>query len=576
MNPRRAILTAAICLLTLAQAAGRGGGAAEIPGGKGYSGPCSESGVVVSASPEATRVGVSILEKGGNAVDAAVAVGFVLAVTYPRAGNIGGGGFMLVREPEEKAVFIDFRETAPNAAFEKMYLDEKGEVIEGASTLGHSACGVPGSVAGLWKVYSLYGTLSWKELLEPAVKLAGEGFILSGQMAESLEDLLEYADEYPGLAKFSSEKGKPLARGEKLVQPLLAETLNRVAEYGRDGFYEGKTARLIAEEMKRGEGLISVDDLREYRAVVRKPLEGDYRGYHIISAPPPSSGGTVLLEILNILEGYDLGKMGFMSVDAVHLMVEAEKRAYHDRALYMGDSDFVKVPLGRLISKKYASRLRSSISFFASGAGDIGKPVPQLEKEETTHYSIIDRFGMAVSTTTTLNGSYGSKVVVGGAGFLLNNEMDDFSIKPGYPNMYGLVGGEANAIEPGKRMLSSMTPTIITRNGKVKMILGTPGGSTIITSVAQILIDIIDFKLAPRDAVAASRYHHQYLPDVVFHESGAFSAELMKGLVKRGHSLRARSAIGDVQLIFTSGLSACGFSDPRNEGLAAGAAGAEN
>jgi gamma-glutamyltranspeptidase/glutathione hydrolase len=529
---------------------------------------CSEKGVVVSVSRDATEAGIHVLEKGGNAIDAAVAVGFALSVTYPAAGNIGGGGFMLIRTAEGENTLVDFREKAPAAANQNMYLDSNGEVIKELSRLGHKASGVPGTVAGLYLAYKIYGTLNWDELVAPAIRLAEEGFTVNNEMAESLNGLKKEWGNYPGLKKFARDDRKPLSAGYRLFQPDLAVTLRRIAENGPEGFYAGKNAELIAEEMKRGGGLITIEDLNQYQAVIRDPVEGDYRGYHIISAPPPSSGGTALIEILNMLEEYPLGSYGFMSLRAVQLVIECERRAYLDRSIYLGDPDFVDIPLSQLISKEYARKLVSGITTEAGSSSRLDNPPIRPESEETTHYSIIDSEGNSVSTTTTLNGSYGSKVVVKGAGFLLNNEMDDFSVKAGVPNMYGLVGGSANAIEPGKRMLSSMAPTIVTQNNEVYLIVGTPGGSTIITSIVQVILDIIDFGLSPVEAVSTQRYHHQWLPDIVYYESGTFTQILKRDLEEKGYILKKRSSIGDVQLIMVRGEVSCGVSDPRIGGAA--------
>lgn len=527
----------------------------------------SNGGMVASASPEATAAGVRVLEAGGNAVDAAIAVGFALAVSYPSAGNIGGGGFMLVRLAGGETAFIDFRERAPMRAHRDMYLDEDGEVIGDLSLRGHLASGVPGTVAGLWKAHSIFGSTGWKELLAPSIELAGDGFEITPYLAVSLERLHARLDDYPCLAGFFGRDGKPLAAGDVLVQPELAVTLKSISDQGPDGFYAGATARLIAEEMRRGGGLITVDDLSAYEAVERRPVKGSYRGLEVLSAPPPSSGGIVLMEILNILEGYDLGAQS--DVETVHLVIEAERRAYADRALWLGDPDFVIIPVDSLISKRYADNLRNDIRDIATPSADLDRGVAP-ESEETTHYSVIDSEGNAVSVTTTLNGSYGSYIVVEGAGFLMNNEMDDFSVKPGVPNMYGLIGGEANAIEPGKRMLSSMTPTIVMKDGEVWLVLGTPGGSTIITTVAQVMMNIIDFGMEPFEAVAASRYHHQWSPDLVYCEKGVFSDQMRAGLEKKGHELKERSLIGDVQLIMKDGSTLTGVSDPRRGGLSRG------
>lgn len=532
---------------------------------------CSGGAMVSTASPAATEVGALILRSGGNAVDAAVAVGFALAVTHPTAGNLGGGGFMLVRKNSREVGFIDFREKAPLAACEKMYLDDNDSVIPGMSTLGHRAAGVPGTVEGMYLAWEKYGSMPWRDLLEPAIKLAEKGFTVSYHLASSLRRLKKYVKDYPALKKYFHYSGRCLVMGDTLVQPQLAGTLRLIAAEGPDAFYRGRIASLIIREMEKGEGLITREDLLKYKAVLRDPVIGSYRGYEILSAPPPSSGGIVLIEILNILEGFDMGGEDFLSEQSVHWMIEAEKRAYYDRAVYLGDPDFNNIPVSLLISKRYAEKLRFSIGGKAVSAADIGSsPVIADESEETTHYSVLDADGCAVAVTTTLNSGYGSKVVVEGAGFLLNNEMDDFSIKPGVPNIYGLTGGKANAIAPEKRMLSSMAPTIILRGDKVLMVLGTPGGSTIITTIAQLIVDIIDFSMSPDEAVASGRYHHQWVPDLVYFEEGVFPAGLRAGLVKRGHKLKERSVIGDAQLIMVQEGMICGVSDPRHGGKPVG------
>ncbi len=515
---------------------------------------------------------MDVLAKGGNAVDAAIAVGFALAVSYPAAGNIGGGGFMLVRMANGDKTFIDFRETAPSASSETMYLDSKGGVIEDRSSIGHKSVGVPGTVAGLFRAYRLYATFDWVELIEPAALLADEGFPVSRELAVSLRRIRQYIDEYPALGKFQRRDGRPLLRENILYQPDLAATLRRIAREGPEDFYKGKTAELIVGEMERGGGLLTKADLENYREVLRPPVTGSYRGLEVISAPPSSSGGTMLIEILNILENFELEKQDFHSEESVHWIIEAEKRAFADRAKYMGDPDFVDMPVSMLVSKKYAGKLASSIVEKATPPEKLDNPVPTVgeESEETTHYSIVDQYGNAVSVTTTLNSAYGSKVVVRGAGFLLNNEMDDFSIKPGYPNLYGLTGGEANAIAPGKRMLSSMAPTIVLKEGDLFLILGTPGGSTIITTIAQIIVNIVDFCMSPLEAVSAGRFHNQYLPDIVYHEKGIFPRGLMERLEKRGYRLKTKESIGDAQVIMSRKEGLYGVSDPRGGGKSLG------
>ncbi len=529
----------------------------------------SKGGMVASACPEATAAGVRVLEAGGNAVDASIAVGFVLAVSYPAAGNIGGGGFMLIRLADGETSLIDFREKAPSGAHRDMYLDRDGDVIEDLSVRGHLASGVPGTVAGFWKAHQMHGSTEWRELVAPSVELAENGFPVGPHLAASLEKLHVHLEKWPGLSKFFDREGRPFDVGDILVQHDLARTLEAIAEEGPDGFYSGRTAGLIEEEMRRGGGLITEEDLASYEAVEREPVKGSYRGFDIISAPPPSSGGVVLLEILNILEGYDIG--GMRDIEEVHLVIEAERRAYADRAQWLGDPDFADIPVERLISKDYAGDLRNNIKTRAARSVELDAGGSHMtESEETTHYSVVDAGGNAVAVTTTLNGSYGSYVVVGGSGFLMNNEMDDFSVKPGVANMYGLTGGEANAIVPGKRMLSSMSPTIVVRDGETWLVLGSPGGSTIITTVAQVMMNIIDFGMEPLEAVAAPRYHHQWSPDLVYHEENAFTADERAGLERKGHELRRRPPIGDVQLIMKDGTSLVGISDTRRGGLSRG------
>lgn len=533
---------------------------------------CSRGGMVVTASSPATAVGVEILERGGNAIDAAVAVGFALAVTYPEAGNIGGGGFFLARFETGKSAFIDFRERSPRAASRDMYLDSLGNVIENMSTLGGMASGVPGTVAGLHEAHRLYGSLPWRDLFAPAVSLARNGFPVSESLASSLIELQPFKERFPGLVQFMRSDGSPLRGGDTLRQELLARTLERIADGGPEAFYRGAIAEEIVSEMRSSGGIVSKEDLAEYRACRRDPVRGTYRGYEILSAPPPSSGGTILLEILNVVEGFDLGAMGFMSDGAVHSVVEAERRAFVDRARCLGDPDFVDNPVSKLTSKEYAAALRNAIGSRASLSSEFStQPAPDGEKDETTHYSIVDNEGTAVAVTYTLNGSYGSKVVVRGAGFLLNNEMDDFSVKPGHPNLYGLVGAEANAIEPGKRMLSSMAPTIVLKDGKPFLVLGTPGGSTIITTLAQIIMNMIDFHMTLEEALVAPRFHHQWLPDRIDAEAGAIGDDLREALARKGHRVENRKMpIGDAQVIGTSPSGVCGMSDPRGDGSARG------
>ena len=477
---------------------------------------------------------------------------------------------MLVRLESGATSFIDFREKAPLGSSRDMYLDSLGRAVEGMSLLGAKAAGVPGTVAGLCRAHQLYGSMPWRELVMPAVALARDGFPVSVRLASSLRELQSYKARFPALSQFMREDGSPLQPGDTLRQKTLARTLERIADGGRDAFYRGPVAEAITSEMRSGGGIISMEDLAQYAACERVPVRGSYRGYEIISAPPPSSGGTTLIEILNIVEGFDVGAMGFMSDRSIHNLVEAERRSYVDRARYLGDPDFVKNPVSKFIAKDYAATLRKSITPRATLSSEFTAEAPAgREKGQTTHYSILDKSGNAVAVTYTLNDSFGSKVLVRGAGFLLNNEMDDFSIKPGHPNLYGLVGSDANAIAPGKRMLSSMAPTIVLKDGRLFLIVGTPGGATIITTVAQIIIDTIDFGMSLEEAVAAPRFHHQWLPDCISVESGVLQLYLRRSLEERGHRIEERNApIGDAQVIEVAGGTACGMSDPRGDGSA--------
>ena len=511
----------------------------------------AERAMVVSAHPLASKIGKEILEKGGNAVDAAVAVQFALAVVYPGAGNIGGGGFMIARMANGESAALDYREKAPLAGGRDMYLDENGAVIKDLSRSGHLAAGVPGSVAGMVAAHKKYGSLPWPALVQPSADLAAKGWPLTEREANKLNsqrnDLIKYNTVRPNF--FLAKEG--WKEGDVISIPELAGTLERIRDQGFDGFYKGKTADLIVEEMKRGNGIISKKDLAEYRAVWRTPVEGSYRGYDFVSMPPPSSGGVALTQLLQSVVPYNLGKMGFHSQEAIHLVVEAERRVFADRATHLGDADFYDVPLAGLTDPNYQQTRMSDFNpakATPSETVSAGTPAPP-ESEETTHFSIVDAMGNAVSITTTLNGSMGSKVVVGGAGFLLNNEMDDFSIKPGSPNLYGLVGGQANAIEPGKRMLSSMTPTILAKDGKLFMVVGTPGGSTIITSVFQTIVNVIDFGMGMQEAVSAPRFHHQWLPNAVVMEEAGWDSTRIADLESMGHTFTPREAIGRVDAI---------------------------
>lgn len=532
------------------------------------------NGMVVSSDSIATAVGVEILKKGGNAVDAAVAVGFALAVTYPQAGNIGGGGFMLIRMANGETVTIDYREKAPLKAHRDMFLDENGNFVPEKSQIGYLSVGVPGSVAGLLLALEKYGTMSRKEVLNPAIKLAEKGFIVNEGLAHAFKNAFEHFKKFPSTMKYFSKNGEPYKAGDRLVQKDLARVLKLIRDKGRDGFYKGKVADLIAAEMKRGGGLIAHEDLENYQPVIRKPVVGSYRGYEIISVGPPSSGGVCLIELLNILENFDLKKYGFGSSYTIHYLVEAMRRVYADRAEYLGDPDFVQIPLEKLLSKEYAKSLADEIdTFYATPSSKIIRSVsPPVEGSYTTHYSVVDRWGNVVSVTTTINSYFGSMVVVDGAGFFLNNEMDDFNARPGVPNQFGLLGSEANSIQPGKRMLSSMTPTIVLKDKKPFLVLGSPGGSTIITSVLQVILNVIDFEMNIQEAVDAPRVHHQWYPDVVYYEKRGLPLDVLENLEKRGYKLIERAGFqGEVQAILIDGEGIkYGAADPRGYGLAMG------
>ncbi|MCI0920470.1 gamma-glutamyltransferase [Sphingobacterium rhinopitheci] len=509
-----------------------------------------KNGAVVTAHPLASDVGVTILKKGGNAVDAAIAVKFALAVVYPNAGNLGGGGFLVYRGKSGEIASLDFREKAPKAAFKDMYLDKEGNPITDLSLYGQLAAGVPGTVAGMEEAYKKYATLPWDVLVQPAIELASKGFAITAKQAGEF-------NEYQADFKKFNPNGAAIIRNEKwnegdiFKQEELANTLRRIAAKGRDGFYKGATADLIVAEMKKGNGIITHKDLEDYKAIWRNPIVGYYKGYKVISMPPPSSGGIALMALLQSVENYPLKKWGFQSDSTIRAMVEAERRIYADRATHMGDPDFYRVPVDQLIDAKFNQDRMSKVSLAKATNSDDVKATkfPGYESEETTHFSIVDKDGNAVSLTTTINGSYGSYVWVDGAGFLLNNEMDDFSVKPGSPNMYGLLGGKANAIEPNKRMLSAMTPTIIEKDGNLKMVVGTPGGSTIITSVFQTILNVLEFDMTAQESVSASRFHHQWKPDRIDVEAKAIDENTRKSLEKDGYTIRKRGNIGRVENI---------------------------
>ena len=507
------------------------------------------NGAVVSAHPLASQVGLEILKQGGNAVDAAIATQLALAVVYPGAGNIGGGGFMVARLANGKNITLDYREKASRNATRNMYLDSTGNAQTNLSQNGHLSAGVPGTVAGLFASHK-YAKLSFAFLIQPAIDLAEKGFVITSAEARGLnnsqKDFLSYNTVIPVFVNTEIWKA-----GDTLVQKDLANTLKRIRDNGQKGFYEGETARLIVEEMKRGNGIIDYKDLRSYSAKKREPVEFDYKGYKVITMPLPSSGGILLPQMMNMIEGRDVKQFGFLNWQAVQLMTEIERRAYADRAKYLGDVDFYKVPVKKLISKDYANERMKDYQNGKAGSSQVTQAGMIAESEETTHLSVYDKEGNAVAVTTTLNGGYGSGTVVGGAGFLLNNEMDDFSVKPGVPNMYGAVGADANAIAPGKRMLSSMTPTIVLRDNKPYIVVGTPGGTTITTSVFQTLVNLLEFNLSAADAVNKPKFHHQWLPDEIRVEKD-FPIEVRQKLEQLGYKIRQSDQIGRTELIVIS------------------------
>ncbi len=507
----------------------------------------AENGAVVSAHPLASKVGVEILKAGGNAVDAAIATQLALAVVYPNAGNLGGGGFFVARLANGEQVSIDYREKAPGKAHRDMYIDADGTPRTDKSQDGHLAGGVPGTVFGLFTSCK-YTKLPFAKLIQPAIDLAEKGFVITKREASSLNNLQKDLKKYNTIMPvFVKDKWN---EGDTLVQTDLANTLKRIKDKGAAGFYEGETARLIVEEMKRGGGIISYEDLKNYNAKPREPHSFMYKGYKIIGMPMPSSGGLLVHQMMKMIENKNIGAMGFHSTAAVQLMTEAARRAYADRAEYMGDADFYKVPVQQISSDVYLQeRMKNYDPAKATPSTEI-KPriLTGKESEETTHLSVIDKEGNAVSVTTTLNNSYGSRTVIGGAGFFLNDEMDDFSIKPGVPNMYGAIGGEANAIMPGKRMLSSMTPTIVLKDNKPYIVVGTPGGTTIPTQVFQTLVNILEFNMSAEDAVYKPKFHHQWLPDTLHLERG-FPTSTKDALIKMGYATRERGAIGRTEII---------------------------
>jgi len=542
----------------------------------------AEHGMVVSAQHLATKVGVDVLKRGGNAVDAAVAVGYALAVVYPAAGNLGGGGFMTVQLADGRKTFLDFREKAPLAATANMYLDKDGNVIKGLSTNGHLAVGVPGSVSGMEYAREKYGTMKRADLIAPSIQLAEKGFALEQGDIDMLRTATNDFKKDPVSGAIFLNKGEPFAVGQKLVQKDLAKTLRAVSAKGVDGFYKGWVGQAIVASSQAGKGIITQADLDQYKTRELAPVECDYRGYRVVSAPPPSSGGVIICEMLNILEGYPLKDLGFRSAESVHYQIEAMRHAYVDRNSYLGDPDFVKNPLDRLLDKGYAEKIRAVIDPKKAGVSkDIKPGVAPHEGSNTTHYSITDQQGNAVSVTYTLNDWFGAKVTADKTGVLLNNEMDDFTAKIGVPNMYGLVQGEANAIAPGKRPLSSMSPTIVSKDGKPVFVVGTPGGSRIITAVLHTILNVVDYGMNVQEAVDAPRFHQQWLPDVTNVETFALSPDTRKILTDMGHNLGVPQPANHLAAIIVGAPSLggkpvganrfYGANDPRrNTGLAAG------
>ncbi|TSA39301.1 MAG: gamma-glutamyltransferase [Porphyromonadaceae bacterium] len=541
------------------------------PNHKGL-GPTGEHGMVVTAHPDASRIGLTILQHGGNAMDAAVAVEFALAVCYPAAGNIAGGGFWVLRTSGERVYTLDYREKAPMAATKDMYLGPDGEVVQGLSTQTILASGVPGTVDGMVRAHEKFGSLPWRDVVQPAVDMARKGFPLTKAQAADLNSirkiLLERNSWNPVFVRDSAWK-----EGDLLIQPDLANTLERIRDSKRDGFYSGQTADYIIGQMQESGGLITYKDLQDYQSVWREPITGYYRDYRFYSMAPPSSGGVALKQLLGIISKTDIKSLGYNSVKTIHYMVEAEKRVYADRAEYLGDPSFVNVPVAQLTNAKYLSKRAADIKPNVATPSDSVRAGTAAMREnlETTHYSIADRWGNAVAATTTLNGGFGCRIVVKGGGFFLNNEMDDFSSKPGSPNIYGLIGNEANAIAPGKRMLSCMTPTLVTKNDKMFMVVGSPGGSTIITSVFQTILNVIDHGMTMQEAVSAKRFHHQWLPDLIQYEPEAIDSLTVTRLTAMGHHLKKIGKIGRVDaILFWPDGKMEGGADPRGDDTARG------
>jgi gamma-glutamyltranspeptidase/glutathione hydrolase len=539
-----------------------------------YSDPVrGQNGMVVSSSKLSSIVGIEILKKGGNAVDAAVAVGFAHAVTYPSAGNIGGGGFMVIHLKNGDNTTIDFRETAPLKAYRDMYLDKKGKFDPKLSSEGVTSSGVPGTVAGLIYILEKYGKLKLKDVIQPAIDLAENGFVLDYKLAESFADVKDDFMKYPSSKKiYFKDSTHIYQEGDTFKQLDLAKTLKLIRDKGKDGFYKGETAGLLIKQIKENGGYITQNDLDNYHPVERIPVTGTYRGYDIVSMPPPSSGGIALIQMLNILENYKFNKEEWGSSTYLHKLIESMKYAFADRTQYLGDGDFVKVPMDWLTSKKYALDIYKKIKNIAVPSSEIqlGDYKSYHESDQTTHYSVCDKYGNAVSTTTTINSSFGNRIVVDGAGFLLNNEMDDFSGQPGAPNQFGLLGGEANSIQPGKRMLSSMTPVIVLKNNNPWIIAGSPGGSTIITVVLQVLLNCIDFGMNIQEAVNAPRIHHQWYPDEINYEEYGLSEDVKANLIKMGYKIGDKKILGKSECIMIDNNYYYGASDPRGFGSAEG------
>jgi gamma-glutamyltranspeptidase/glutathione hydrolase len=532
-----------------------------------------DTGVLATAAPIATSVGEEVFQQGGNAFDVAVAVGFVLAVVHPEAGNLGGGGFALIRDAKtENIQALDFRETAPQQAFETMYLDEQGEVVPNASTFGAQACGVPGTVAGLYELWEMYGSIPWEQLVGMAAVLADTGFVIDEYLANSLEKHKEGLSSFEETASIFFPEGKSLKAGDRLVQKDLAATLYSIATMGHDGFYNGLVAWKIIECMEKHGGLISKSELESYTPVWREPVRFSFDSLEIYSMPPPSSGGIAVGQILKLLEEYDFSILTPASPEYIHLFCEAARLAFADRSAHLGDPDFYNVPVG-LLDSAYLAHRRNLIKENHATSSELIQPgtPPNEESQQTTHFSICDGEGNMVAVTYTLNTAYGCKLVVDGAGFLLNNEMDDFSIKPGHPNVYGLVGGEANKIEPGKRMLSSMSPTLVLKDNRPFLILGAPGGSRIITVVAQAIINFTRFDLSLKATIKQPRFHHQWLPDLIYLEQGGFDINVTQELIRYGHTIKECEPFSDLQAVFIDGSgSMAAASDPRKRGIASG------